>query len=69
VEVLISAVAYGALPSQSTIADASKEAGVKLFVPSEFGLPTEGGKGGHLVIKSQFAGKTFYFVPGFVTSR
>ncbi|KAG2142604.1 NAD(P)-binding protein [Suillus cothurnatus] len=55
VEVLISAVAYGALPSQSTIADASKEAGVKLFVPSEFGLPTEGGKGGHLVIKSQFA--------------
>ncbi|KAG2045314.1 NAD(P)-binding protein [Suillus americanus] len=55
VEVLISAVAYGALPSQSTIADAAKEAGVKLFVPSEFGLPTEGGKGGHMVIKSQFA--------------
>lgn len=55
VEVLISALAYGALPSQSTIADAAKEAGVKLFVPSEFGLPTEGGKGGHLVIKSQFA--------------
>lgn len=55
VEVLISALAYGALPSQSPIADAAKEAGVKLFVPSEFGLPTEGGKGGHLVIKSQFA--------------
>lgn len=55
VEVLISALAYGALTSQSTIADAAKEAGVKLFVPSEFGLPTEGGKGGHLVIKSQFA--------------
>ncbi|KAG1889275.1 hypothetical protein F4604DRAFT_832898 [Suillus subluteus] len=55
VEVVISALAYGALPAQSTIADAAKEAGVKLFVPSEFGLPTEGGKGGHLVIKSQFA--------------
>ncbi|KAG1825490.1 uncharacterized protein BJ212DRAFT_1443618 [Suillus subaureus] len=55
VEVVISAVAYGALPSQSSIADAAKEAGVKLFVPSEFGLPTEGGKGGHLVIKSEFA--------------
>ncbi|KAG1865554.1 hypothetical protein DFJ58DRAFT_714759 [Suillus subalutaceus] len=45
VEVVISALAYGALPAQSTIADAAKEAGVKLF----------GGKGGHLVIKSQFA--------------
>ncbi|KIK47984.1 hypothetical protein CY34DRAFT_798846 [Suillus luteus UH-Slu-Lm8-n1] len=55
VEVLVSALAYGALPSQSPIADAAKEAGVNLFVPSEFGLPTEGGKGGHLVIKSQFA--------------
>ncbi|KAG2070655.1 NAD(P)-binding protein [Suillus decipiens] len=55
VEVLVSAVAYGALSSQSTFADAAKEAGVKLFVPSEFGMPTEGGKGGHLVIKSQFA--------------
>lgn len=55
VEVLVSVLAYGALPSQSPIADAAKEAGVKLFVPSEFGLPTEGGKGGHLVIKSQFA--------------
>ncbi|KAG1738602.1 uncharacterized protein EDB91DRAFT_1237696 [Suillus paluster] len=55
VEVVISALAYGALPSQSTIADAAKEAGVKLFVPSEYGMPTEGGKGGHLVIKSQFA--------------
>ncbi|KAG2132355.1 hypothetical protein DEU56DRAFT_757334 [Suillus clintonianus] len=65
VEVLISALAYGALPSQSTIADAAKEAGVKLFVPSEFGLPTEGGKGGHLVIKSQFAGETFLFCAWF----
>ncbi|OAX37281.1 NAD(P)-binding protein [Rhizopogon vinicolor AM-OR11-026] len=55
VEVVISALAYGALPAQSTIADAAKEAGVKLFVPSEYGMPTEGGKAGHLIVKSQFA--------------
>ena len=57
VEVVISALAYGALAAQRHIADAAKEAGVKLFVPSEYGMPTEGGKDGHLVIKSEFAGK------------
>lgn len=57
VEVVISALAYGALPAQWPIADAAKEAGVKLFVPSEYGMPTEGGKDGHLVIKSQLAGE------------
>ncbi|KAG8220179.1 hypothetical protein J3R82DRAFT_1212 [Butyriboletus roseoflavus] len=55
VEVVISALAYGAIPAQRPIADAAKEAGVKLFVPSEYGMPTEGGKEGHLVIKSQLA--------------
>ncbi|KAF8128654.1 hypothetical protein EV363DRAFT_1400428 [Boletus edulis] len=55
VGVVISALAYGALPAQRPIADAAKEAGVKLFVPSEFGMPTEGGKDGHLAIKSEFA--------------
>jgi uncharacterized protein YbjT (DUF2867 family) len=64
VEVVISALAYSALPSQYTIADAAKEAGVKLFLPSEYGMPTEGGKDGHLLIKSQFAGETY--VPGLV---
>ncbi|KAG1874152.1 NAD(P)-binding protein [Suillus tomentosus] len=54
-QVVISALAYGALSSQSTLADAAKEAGVKLFVPSEFGMPTEGGKAAHTVTKSQFA--------------
>lgn len=57
VEVVISALAYGALPAQWPISDAAKEAGVKLFVPSEYGMPTEGGKDGNLAIKSQFAGK------------
>jgi len=55
VQVVISALAYGVLPQQRDIADAAKEAGVKLFVPSEFGMPTEGGKGGHLSIKSEVA--------------
>lgn len=59
-QVVISALAYGALSSQSTLADAAKEAGVKLFVPSEFGMPTEGGKAAHTVTKSQFAGETFW---------
>ena len=66
VEVVISALAYGALPSQSTIADAAKEAGVKLFVPSEYGMPTEGGTAGHLLIKTQFSGEPFCVVPGLV---
>lgn len=57
VEVVISALAYSALPAQQPIADAAREAGVKLFVPSEFGMPTDGGKDGHLVIKSQLAGE------------
>jgi hypothetical protein len=57
VEVIISALAYGALPAQRSIADAAKEAGIKLFLPSEYGMPTEGGKDGHLAIKSEFAGK------------
>ena len=57
-EVVISTLAYGALPAQRTIADAAKEAGVKLFVPSEYGMPTEGGKEGHIAIKSEVAGKS-----------
>ena len=57
VDVVVSALAYGALPAQRPIADAAKEAGVKLFVPSEYGMPTEGGKEGHLAIKSDFAGE------------
>ncbi|KAH7908255.1 hypothetical protein BJ138DRAFT_1013162 [Hygrophoropsis aurantiaca] len=55
IDVVISALAYGALPAQTPLADAAKAAGVKLFVPSEYGMPTEGGKEGHMVPKSQFA--------------
>ena len=41
-DVVISTVPDAALDVQSGIAEAAKEAGVKLFVPSEFGGPTEG---------------------------
>ena len=57
VQVVISAIAFIALNGQTPLADAAKDAGVELFVPSEFGMPTEGGKEGHMVIKSQFAGE------------
>ncbi|KAH7921247.1 NAD(P)-binding protein [Leucogyrophana mollusca] len=55
VDVVISALAYGALSAQTPLGDAAKAAGVKLFVPSEYGMPTEGGKEGHMIPKSQFA--------------
>ena len=42
VDVVISTVPATALGVQPGIAEAAKEAGVKLFVPSEFGVPTEG---------------------------
>ena len=41
-DVAISTVGAVALGAQSQLADASKAAGVQLFVPSEFGGPTEG---------------------------
>ncbi|KAI9507199.1 NAD-P-binding protein [Russula earlei] len=42
IDVVISTIAGVALPLQGGIAEAAKEVGVKLFVPSEFGVPTEG---------------------------
>ncbi|KAH7908252.1 hypothetical protein BJ138DRAFT_377761 [Hygrophoropsis aurantiaca] len=44
IRVLISAMSYqdGALDAQRPLADAAKAAGVELFVPSEYGLPSAG---------------------------
>lgn len=42
VNVVISAISTNALLSQFPLAEAAKAAGVKLFVPSEFGNPTTG---------------------------
>lgn len=54
IDVVISTVGQPGLPDQPTIADAAKAAGVKLFVPSEFGLPTLGGVAGELGEKEVF---------------
>ena len=42
IDVVISTIGAVALGLQPGIAEAAKEAGVKLFIPSEFGGPTEG---------------------------
>ena len=42
IDVVISTISSVAIGSQVGIAEAAKEAGVKLFIPSEFGGPTEG---------------------------
>ncbi|CAK5273491.1 unnamed protein product [Mycena citricolor] len=42
VEVIVSTLSTGAIPAQAPLVDAAKQAGVKLFVPSEFGAPTDG---------------------------
>ncbi|KAH7921243.1 NAD(P)-binding protein [Leucogyrophana mollusca] len=58
VEVVVSTLTFankGAKETQTLLADVSKEADVKLFVPSEFGLPTEGATEGFPAEKSQFA--------------
>ncbi|KAJ7593629.1 hypothetical protein C8J56DRAFT_853325 [Mycena floridula] len=60
VDVVISTLTHaGGLPAQYPIAEAAKAAGVKLFVPSEFGFVTEGATGdpekSFLVYKNNFA--------------
>ncbi|KAH7921244.1 NAD(P)-binding protein [Leucogyrophana mollusca] len=57
VEVFVSAVSYlgGALDAQRPLADAAKDADIKLFVPSEFGVPSEGATEGVSSVKARFA--------------
>ncbi|KAG5654051.1 hypothetical protein H0H81_007777 [Sphagnurus paluster] len=76
VQVIISALGTGGLSVQNAIADASKAAGVKLFVPSEFGLPTEGAVDGVFAVKNKSAEyiqsigvPTARFYNGFFTER
>jgi len=58
VEVVVSTVAHAALPHQVLLGEAAKKAGLKLFLPSEFGYSTVGLEGGdgELSQKSRFAG-------------
>ncbi|KZP32597.1 NAD(P)-binding protein [Athelia psychrophila] len=56
VEVVVSTVGGAALPQQQLLGDAAKQAGVKLFVPSEFGTSTLGlaDQEGPLGLKAKF---------------
>ncbi|KAG0707057.1 hypothetical protein DFH29DRAFT_74250 [Suillus ampliporus] len=57
VDVLISTVSlvFGGVVGQNVLADAAKEAGVKLFVPSEFGILPQIAQGGIAYPKTDFA--------------
>ncbi|KIK54027.1 hypothetical protein GYMLUDRAFT_264870 [Collybiopsis luxurians FD-317 M1] len=60
IDVVVSTISESALQAQYTLADAAKASGsVKLFVPSEWGIPTEGAKEAEISntdsIKDEFA--------------
>lgn len=54
-EVVISAINHDYLEVQARTLEAAKNAGVKLYVPSEYGTPSEG-QDGILGWKSKFVG-------------
>jgi len=53
VQVVVSALSGGGLAVQPALADAAKKAGVKLFVPSEYGIATSGFTEGLLAGKAK----------------
>ncbi|KAJ7184436.1 hypothetical protein C8R46DRAFT_1299429 [Mycena filopes] len=57
VEVVLSTVGISVAVSQKALIDAAKLAGVKLFAPAGYGLPTEGQTEGPLGDKREIAGK------------
>jgi hypothetical protein len=54
IEVVISTVAHCGLLHQKLLGDAAEQAGVKLFVASEFGVSTIGQKEGAFGLKAEF---------------
>lgn len=63
VDVLISTVgtdAYALGEGQLALADAAKQAGVQLFIPSEFGVSTVGSTEGSWGIKAKLIGELHY---------
>ncbi|KDQ62724.1 hypothetical protein JAAARDRAFT_171316 [Jaapia argillacea MUCL 33604] len=52
IDVVVSALGFAGLGAQVLLAEEAKKAGVKLFVPSEFGIPTEGLTEGLFGLKS-----------------
>jgi uncharacterized protein YbjT (DUF2867 family) len=57
VEVVISTISSRALEVQGKVAEAAKEADVKLFIPSDFGGNTEGKTVGVFGTKANFQGQ------------
>ncbi|KAF7306430.1 NmrA domain-containing protein [Mycena indigotica] len=55
VDVVISTLGMQAIAAQTPLIEAAKEAGIKLFVPSEFGFPTEGHTSGLLAEKYEIS--------------
>ncbi|KAA1475519.1 NAD-P-binding protein [Dentipellis sp. KUC8613] len=53
IDVVISTVSHHQLDIQPLLTFAAKEAGVRLFVPSEFGNPSDDAEGGLLMAKKQ----------------
>ncbi|KAF7311402.1 NmrA domain-containing protein [Mycena kentingensis (nom. inval.)] len=55
VEVVLSTVATEAVSAQKPLVEAAKAAGIKLMVPSEYGMPTDGQTEGVLGAKNEIA--------------
>ncbi|KAJ7027890.1 hypothetical protein C8F04DRAFT_1189093 [Mycena alexandri] len=55
VDVVLSTVTTLAASGQKPLVDGAKQAGVKLFVPSEYGMPTDGQTEGPLGAKNEIA--------------
>ncbi|KAJ7225988.1 NAD(P)-binding protein [Mycena pura] len=55
VDVVLSTLGTLAAAAQKPLVDAAKQAGVKLFVPSEYGVPTDGQTEGVLADKNKIA--------------
>ncbi|KAJ7677353.1 hypothetical protein B0H17DRAFT_1170410 [Mycena rosella] len=62
VDVVLSALTSRALEVQKPLVEAAKLAAVKLFAPSEYGMPSDGYTEGHLGNKNQIAGKNLYAI-------
>lgn len=62
VDVVLSTITTAASAAQKSLVDAAKLASVKLFVPSEYGLPTVGYNDGPMGEKNQIAGKTLILI-------
>ncbi|KAG6329020.1 hypothetical protein ID866_10070 [Astraeus odoratus] len=63
IDVVISTLAVNGLDAQYPLADAAKAAGVKLFIPSEFGAPTDGATEGIQAQKDKFAASPLAYPP------